>query len=103
MALCQEWTDKRETLPYEIDGLVIKVNDLALRQELGTTARSPRWAIAFKFPAQQKTTTIQDIIISVGRTGALTPTAELKPVTIAGSVVSRATLHNADEIKRKRY
>lgn len=99
--LCNEWTEKREELAYEIDGMVIKVNNLSLREELGTTAKSPRWAIAFKFPAQQKTTIIKDIIISVGRTGALTPTAILEPVQIAGSTVSRATLHNEDEIKRK--
>lgn len=99
--LCEEWTEKRDELPYEIDGLVIKVNDLELRKELGSTNKSPRWAIAYKFPAQQKTTVVEDIIISVGRTGALTPTAIFKPVQIAGSTVSRATLHNEDEIKRK--
>lgn len=99
--LCQEWTEKRDELPFEIDGLVIKVNNLSLRDRLGSTAKSPRWAIAFKFPAQKKTTTVKDIIISVGRTGALTPTAVLEPVEIAGSTVSRATLHNEDEIKRK--
>lgn len=101
ISYCQEWTEKREELPFEIDGLVIKVNDLGLREKLGSTAKSPRWAIAYKFPAQQKTTTIKDIIISVGRTGALTPTAILEPVHIAGSTVSRATLHNEDEIRRK--
>jgi len=101
IAYCEEWTEKREELPFEIDGLVIKVNDLRLREKLGYTAKSPRWAIAYKFPAQQKTTTIKDIIISVGRTGALTPTAILEPVHIAGSTVSRATLHNEDEIRRK--
>ncbi len=99
--LCQGWIDKKDELPYEIDGLVIKVNDLALRDELGATAKSPRWAIAFKFPAQQEGTVINDIIISVGRTGALTPTAVLEPVQIDGSTVSRATLHNEDEIRRK--
>ena len=99
--LCQQWTNDRDDLAFEIDGLVIKVNDLALREKLGTTAKSPRWAIAFKFPAQQKTTLVKDIIISVGRTGALTPTAVLEPVHIDGSTVSRATLHNEDEIKRK--
>lgn len=99
--LCNEWTEKREELPYEIDGLVIKVNSLSLRERLGNTAKSPRWAIAFKFPAQQKTTIVKDIIISVGRTGALTPTAVLEPAQIAGSTVSRATLHNEDEIRRK--
>lgn len=99
--LCEQWTEERDKLPFEIDGLVIKVNNLALREELGSTAKSPRWAIAFKFPAQLKTTIIKDIIISVGRTGALTPTAILQPVEVAGSTVSRATLHNEDEIKRK--
>ncbi len=99
--LCQEWTDKREKLNFEIDGMVVKVNELVLREELGATAKSPRWAIAFKFPAQQKTTVVKDIIISVGRTGALTPTAVLEPVEVDGSTVSRATLHNEDEIKRK--
>ncbi|MFW6022380.1 MAG: NAD-dependent DNA ligase LigA [Halanaerobiaceae bacterium] len=99
--LCNEWTEKRDELPYEIDGLVIKVNNLALREKLGSTAKSPRWAIAFKFPAQQKTTVVKNIIISVGRTGALTPTAVLEPVHLAGSTVGRATLHNEDEIKRK--
>lgn len=99
--ICKEWTIKREDLPYEIDGLVIKVNDLALRQEMGATARSPRWAIAYKFPGQQKTSLVKDIVITVGRTGALTPTAILEPVHIAGSTISRATLHNEDEIRRK--
>jgi DNA ligase (NAD+) len=80
---------------------VIKINNLASREKLGSTARSPRWAIAYKFPAQQKTTIIKDIEISLGRTGALTPTAILEPVELAGSTVSRATLHNEDEIKRK--
>lgn len=99
--ICQDWHQKREKLDFEIDGLVIKINDLALRKKLGNTARSPRWAIAYKFPAQQKTTKIKDIEISLGRTGALTPTAILDPVELAGSTVSRATLHNEDEIKRK--
>jgi len=99
--ICQEWTEKRDELAFEIDGMVIKVNNLSLREKIGETAKSPRWAIAYKFPAQQKTSVVKDIIISVGRTGALTPTAILKPVHIAGSTVSRATLHNEDEIKRK--
>lgn len=99
--LCRQWTDRRDSLPFEIDGLVVKVNNLALREELGRTAKSPRWAIAYKFPAQQETTVVRDIKISVGRTGALTPTAVLEPVHIDGSTVSRATLHNEDEIKRK--
>lgn len=99
--ICKDWVDKREELPFEIDGMVIKVNELGLREQLGATAKSPRWAIAYKFPAQQKTTVVKDIIISVGRTGALTPTAVLEPVEVDGSTVSRATLHNEDEIRRK--
>jgi len=99
--ICEQWQEERENLDFEIDGLVIKINNLALREKLGSTARSPRWAIAYKFPAQQKTTKIKDIEISLGRTGALTPTAILEPVELAGSTVSRATLHNEDEIKRK--
>ncbi|MGM0602204.1 MAG: NAD-dependent DNA ligase LigA [Bacillota bacterium] len=99
--VCSEWEDKRDNLDFEIDGLVIKINNLSQREKLGSTAKSPRWAAAYKFPAQQKTTVIKDIEISVGRTGALTPTAVLEPVQLAGSTVSRATLHNEDEIKRK--
>jgi len=98
---CQKWIEKKEELDYEIDGMVIKVNSLKMREELGSTARSPRWAIAYKFPAQQVTTKVQDIIVQVGRTGALTPVAILDPVRISGSVVQRATLHNEDEIRRK--
>ncbi|MFH1227313.1 MAG: NAD-dependent DNA ligase LigA [Planctomycetota bacterium] len=91
---------KRQSLPYEIDGVVIKVNDFGLRNELGLRARSPRWAIAYKFPAHEETTQVLDIKVGVGRTGALTPVAELKPVYIGGVEVSHATLHNPDEIKR---
>ncbi len=100
---CQKWIEKKEELDldYEIDGMVIKVNSLKMREELGSTTRSPRWAIAYKFPAQQMTTKVQDIIVQVGRTGALTPVAILDPVRISGSVVQRATLHNVDEIRRK--
>lgn len=97
----EEWVLKRNDLPFEIDGLVIKVDDLALRNELGTTAKSPRWAMAYKFPAQQKTTKVLSIEPSVGRTGVITPVANLEPVEVAGSVVSRATLHNEDELRRK--
>lgn len=97
----QKWIEKKEELDYEIDGMVIKVNSLKMREELGSTTRSPRWAIAYKFPAQQVTTKVQDIIVQVGRTGALTPVAVLDPVRISGSVVQRATLHNEDEIRRK--
>jgi DNA ligase (NAD+) len=91
----------RENLAYEIDGMVVKVDDLALQKQLGEKIKSPRWAIAYKFPAMEKTTVIDDIKVQVGRTGVLTPVAVLKPVNIAGVVVSRATLHNEDEIKRK--
>ncbi|MCJ7656723.1 MAG: NAD-dependent DNA ligase LigA [Candidatus Atribacteria bacterium] len=98
---CQTWIEKKEELDYEIDGMVVKVNSLMTREELGSTTRSPRWAIAYKFPAQQVTTIVQDIIVQVGSTGAITPVAELDRVTISGSVVQRATLHNEDEIRRK--
>ncbi len=91
----------RERLPYEIDGVVIKVNDLELQERLGTKARSPRWALAFKFEPTQATTQVLDIIVSVGRTGAVTPVAILKPVKVGGVIVSRATLHNEDEVRRK--
>ena len=97
----REMTARRETLPYEIDGTVIKVDSTDIRDRLGTVSRSPRWAIACKFAATQATTIIEDIIIQVGRTGVLTPVAEMKPVRIAGVMVSRATLHNQDEIDRK--
>ncbi|MBW2599770.1 MAG: NAD-dependent DNA ligase LigA, partial [Deltaproteobacteria bacterium] len=92
---------RRETLPYEIDGTVIKVDSTDIRDRLGAVSRSPRWAIACKFAATQATTIIEDIIIQVGRTGVLTPVAQMKPVHVAGVMVSRATLHNQDEIDRK--
>ncbi|MDF2546724.1 MAG: ligase LigA [Anaerosolibacter sp.] len=98
---CEKWAQKRNELPFDIDGLVIKVNDLQLREQLGTRSKSPRWAIAYKFPAEQQRTIVQDIIIQVGRTGALTPTAILEPVRVAGSVIGRATLHNEDFIRQK--
>ncbi|PIZ74530.1 DNA ligase (NAD(+)) LigA [Candidatus Peregrinibacteria bacterium CG_4_10_14_0_2_um_filter_43_11] len=97
----ERWTKKRDSLPYEIDGLVIKVNAVRHQNILGSTAKSPRWAIAFKFPAEQSTSKVLDIEVQIGRTGALTPVAILEPVQVAGSIVSRATLHNEDEIKRK--
>ena len=97
----QSWETKRAGLPYEIDGVVIKVDDIALRRELGVTAKAPRWAIAYKFPAEQKESKILDITVQVGRQGTLTPVAELAPVSLAGTTVSRATLHNQDEIERK--
>ncbi|HHV18918.1 MAG TPA: NAD-dependent DNA ligase LigA, partial [Thermoanaerobacterales bacterium] len=98
---CMSWREKRDLLPYEIDGMVIKVNSLKFQRILGSTAKNPRWAIAYKFPAEQKVSVIEDIIVSVGRTGTLTPNAVLTPVRIAGSTVSRATLHNEDYIKEK--
>jgi len=96
----REWQGKRESLPYEIDGVVVKVDSVRQQQRLGWTAKAPRWAIAFKFPAQQAETTIEDIQVYVGRTGALTPVAFLKGVNIAGVTVTRASLHNEDEIGR---
>ncbi len=93
--------EKREKLPYEIDGIVIKVNQLDLQTRLGEISRSPRWALAFKFQPKQETTKIQDIIVQVGRTGALTPVAVMEPVKVGGVEVSRATLHNQDEIDKK--
>jgi len=93
--------DIRDSLPYETDGAVVKVNDLGKREILGSTAKDPRWAIAFKYPAERQKTKVKDIVVQVGRTGALTPTAILEPVKIAGSIVSRATLHNEDYIREK--
>ncbi|HHX50339.1 MAG TPA: NAD-dependent DNA ligase LigA, partial [Clostridia bacterium] len=98
---CQEWAENRASLPFEIDGMVVKVNDLGVQKALGSTSRNPRWAIAYKFPAEQATTIVKDIIVKVGRTGVLTPTAILQPVRLAGTTVSRATLHNEDMIKEK--
>lgn len=98
---CEEYTEKRYQLPYDIDGMVIKVNDLASQQALGYTAKDPRWAIAYKFPAQQAITVVEDIFVGLGRTGVLTPTAILRPVAVAGSIISRATLHNQDFIEEK--
>src|SRR5262249_23500383 len=86
--------------PYEIDGIVIKLNSVALQQELGSTAKAPRWAIAYKYAARQATTLVKDIFVNVGRTGALTPVAILEPVPLGGVTVSRSTLHNEDEIRR---
>ena len=97
----KKWYKKRDDLPYEIDGLVIKVNQIRHQQLMGSTAKCPRWAVAYKFPAEQSTSQILNIEVQVGRTGALTPVAILKPTSIAGSTVSRATLHNEDEIERK--
>ncbi|MGI6532793.1 MAG: NAD-dependent DNA ligase LigA [Bacillota bacterium] len=97
----QYWHEKRESLPYDIDGIVVKVDSRVQQELLGTTAKSPRWAVAYKFPAMQKTTKVEDIIVQVGRTGAVTPLAILEPVFIAGSTVSRASLHNEDYVKEK--
>jgi DNA ligase (NAD+) len=95
------WVDRRPDLPYEIDGIVIKVDSYGHQSELGTTAKSPRWAIAYKFPAEEVVTTLLDIELSVGRTGVVTPTAILKPVKVAGTTVQRASLHNEDLIREK--
>ena len=101
VAFCAEWAEKRRSLEFDTDGVVIKVDRLAERRLLGTTSKFPRWAIAFKFPAEQKTTLLRRIEVNVGRTGAVTPFAMLEPIFIAGSTVSMATLHNADDIARK--
>jgi DNA ligase (NAD+) len=99
-AFIQEWEPKRESLPYEIDGIVVKVDRTNLQRELGYTGKAPRWAIAYKYAARSGITRVEDIIVQVGRTGKLTPVAMLKPVPIGGTTVSRATLHNMDEIER---
>ncbi|MGI6113361.1 MAG: NAD-dependent DNA ligase LigA [Mahellales bacterium] len=98
---CYIWSDKRHELAYDIDGLVLKVNSFEHRNSLSATSKSPRWALAYKFPPELKTTVIKNIIVQVGRTGALTPTAILEPIRIAGSIVGRATLHNQDYIDQK--
>lgn len=96
----EKWTKERHNLNYTLDGIVIKVNSLKIQQSLGYTGKSPRWGVAYKFPAEQVTTILEDIVFQVGRTGVITPVAILRPVLVAGSTVSRATLHNEDEIKR---
>src|SRR5262245_3100242 len=98
-AFIREWEEKRETLPYEIDGIVVKVDRTALQQELGFTGKAPRWAIAYKYAARSGVTKVDEITVQVGRTGKLTPVANLQPVPIGGTTVSRATLHNMDEIE----
>ena len=100
LAFCAEWEAKRDELPYEIDGVVVKVDSVAQQQRLGYTAKAPRWAIAYKYAARQALTTVEDISIQVGRTGAVTPVAHLQPVEVSGVTVSRATLHNEGEIAR---
>jgi DNA ligase (NAD+) len=101
MEYVNSWVEKRPNLPYEIDGIVIKVDSLLQQEELGRTAKSPRWAIAYKFPAEEVITTLLDIELSIGRTGVLTPTAILEPVKVAGTTVQRASLHNEDLIREK--
>lgn len=101
IGFCHASLEKRGDLPYEIDGVVVKVDSFAIQHEMGFTSRAPKWAIAFKFPPEEKTTILRDITVQVGRTGVLTPVAELDPVFVAGSTVARATLHNEDEIHRK--
>ena len=100
LEFCKEWEEKRDLLPLEIDGVVAKIDSVRQQEKLGWTAKAPRWAIAFKFPARQEQTMVEDIIVNVGRTGAVTPTAMFKPVNIGGVMVSKATLHNEDEIGR---
>jgi len=101
IGFCAEWAEKRRALDFETDGVVVKLNDVERRKALGTTSKFPRWAVAFKFPAEQKTTLLRQIAVNVGRTGAVTPFAMLEPVFVAGSTISMATLHNADDIARK--
>ena len=101
LAFCAEWRDRRASLTFETDGVVIKVNNLTLRERLGFTSKFPRWATAFKFPAEQATTFLREIRVNIGRTGAATPYAVLQPVFVGGSTVAQATLHNPDDVARK--
>jgi DNA ligase (NAD+) len=100
-AFCADWQGRRHDLDYEIDGVVVKLDDLAVREQLGATARAPRWAVAYKFPPEERTTTLVDIGVSIGRTGRATPFAVLEPVFVGGSTVAMATLHNADQVAAK--
>jgi len=100
IAYCDRWESRREKLPYQIDGVVVKLDSIPLQQELGFTAKAPRWAVAYKWPARQATTVVKDIRVQVGRTGALTPVAVLEPVEVGGVTVKSSTLHNMDEIDR---
>jgi DNA ligase (NAD+) len=100
-AYCENWLKHRHDLDYEIDGVVVKVDDLAQREELGSTSKSPRWAIAYKFPPEEATTVLKDIMVSIGRTGKATPFAQLEPVRVSGSTVQLATLHNQDQVRVK--
>ncbi len=99
--MCEEYSDRRKELDFDVDGMVIKVNSFSEQERLGSTSHHPRWAIAYKYPAEQVKSKVLDIVINVGRTGALTPVAVLDPVTLSGTTVSRASLHNEDEVKRK--
>ncbi|MEI8032812.1 MAG: NAD-dependent DNA ligase LigA [Chlorobiaceae bacterium] len=100
IAFIEEWREQRKSLPYETDGVVLKLNDTALWDRIGATAKSPRWAIAYKYPAEEAKTVLLDVVFQVGRLGSITPVAELQPVLLAGSTVSRSTLHNFDELER---
>jgi DNA ligase (NAD+) len=100
-AYCEKYQQQRHELPYEIDGIVVKLNNLAAREEMGQTAKSPRWAIAFKFPPEEKETRVLDMVVNVGRTGVIAPTAILEPVSLAGTTVSRASMHNFDLLEEK--
>src|SRR5438067_10607781 len=95
-AFCQQWLEHRHDLDYEIDGVVVKVDDLGQRGELGATSHAPRWAVAYKFPPEERTTLLNDVMVSIGRTGKATPFAMLEPVFVGGSTVGLATLHNED-------
>jgi DNA ligase (NAD+) len=99
--LCRRWQEHRHDLDYEIDGVVVKVDDIGLRRELGATSKAPRWAIAYKFPPEERTTLLHDIMVSIGRTGRATPFARLEPVFVGGSTIAVATLHNQDQVKAK--
>jgi DNA ligase (NAD+) len=101
LAFCEHWRERRHSLAFETDGVVVKLNDLALRSRLGSTSKFPRWATAFKYPAQQASTLLKQIEVNIGRTGAATPYAVLEPVLVAGSTISLATLHNPDDLARK--
>ena len=100
-AFCRHWLEHRHDLDYEIDGVVVKVDDLAQRRELGATSKAPRWAIAYKFPPEERTTLLRNIMVSIGRTGKATPFAELEPVFVGGSTVGLSTLHNEDQVRKK--
>ena len=97
----EEWATKRHTLDFETDGVVIKVDEYRLQEELGQTAKSPRWALAYKYPPEEATTVVRSIDVQVGRTGVLTPVAHFDPVLLAGTTVQRATLHNYEDLARK--